>query len=810
MKKILPILLFTIFSLISYAQEAKYARAKINLDSKELTIKKLSKLGLAVDHGDYKKNVHFISDFSYREISLAKENGFTVEILIEDVTKHYVDQNKEQAKKKKSGVEKSLNNRNTLCSASAIDGIETPANFQLGSMGGYYTYAELLSQLTNMANLFPNLITIKDTIGNFASIEGRPIYWVKISDNPNVTENEPEVLYTSIHHAREPASVSQMIFYMWYLLENYSGDTEIQALVNNTEMYFVPCVNPDGYVYNQTTDPNGGGMWRKNRRDNNDGTFGVDLNRNYGYFWGYDNTGSSNNTNDETYRGTAAFSEPETQAIKYFCEEHQFKICLNYHTYGDLLIYPWGYEYSIFTPDSAIFVNYAQLLTTDNNYIFGTGDQTVGYITNGDSDDWMYGEQSTKSKILSMTPEAGDPAEGFWPPQSNITNICKSNVSQNLNMALLAGKYALLEDISPLGISEQLGYLKYNIKCLGMDTIANFTTSIIPIDSWITTVGAPKVYSNMNLMQIIQDSISYALDPSITLGQNFSYILRVNNGFYNNDDTIIKIYGQTTDVYSTDGSSLTDFTASGGGNWGISNTQFVSAPNSITDSPTGNYNDDSYKLLTLNDNINLSTVLSATLNFWAKWEIEANYDFAQVEVSEDGGSSWIPLCGKYTKAGSVNQDLDNPLYDGTQTSWVLEEMNLADYIGKIINIRFKLVSDNYENFDGFYFDDLSISTVSATTKIGELKTNSNIISQNTPNPANSITYIDFKLNNNNNNNECLIDVYNTLGELVKQENIAAKQTSIALDISALSNGTYFYCIVKGSMRSNMRRMVILK
>ena len=152
------------------------------------------------------------------------------------------------------------------------------------------------------------------------------------------------------------------------------------------------------------------------------------------------------------------------------------------------------------------------------------------------------------------------------------------------------------------------------------------------------------------------------------MGQNFSYILRVNNGFYNNDDTIIKIYGQTTDVYSNDGSSLTDFTSSGGGNWGISNTQFVSAPNSITDSPTGNYNDDSYKLLTLNDNINLSTVLSATLNFWAKWEIEANFDFAQVEVSEDGGSSWIPLCGKYTKAGSVNQDLDNPLYDGIQTS----------------------------------------------------------------------------------------------------------------------------------------------
>jgi murein tripeptide amidase MpaA len=97
------------------------------------------------------------------------------------------------------------------------------------------------------------------------------------------------------------------MYYMWYLLENYGTDPEATYLVDNREMYFVPCFNPDGYEYNRQTDPNGGGMWRKNRR-NNGGSYGVDLNRNFGYMWGYDDLGSSPIPSSETYRGPSAFS----------------------------------------------------------------------------------------------------------------------------------------------------------------------------------------------------------------------------------------------------------------------------------------------------------------------------------------------------------------------------------------------------------------------------------------------------------------------------------------------------------------------
>ena len=130
-------------------------------------------------------------------------------------------------------------------------------------MGGYLTYSEMLSELDDMAQQYPNLITVKTPIHNFLTHENRPIYHVKISDNPNSNESEANVLYTAIHHAREPMSLMENIFFMWYLLENYNTNLEVKYLVDNNQMFFVPCINPDGYIYNEITDPNGGGMWRK-------------------------------------------------------------------------------------------------------------------------------------------------------------------------------------------------------------------------------------------------------------------------------------------------------------------------------------------------------------------------------------------------------------------------------------------------------------------------------------------------------------------------------------------------------------------
>jgi carboxypeptidase T len=218
-----------------------------------------------------------------------------------------------------------------------IMGVE---GFGYGSMGGFFTMTEVYARLDSMFALYPNIITQKFSIGT--TVQGRPIYVAKISDNPNVNESEPQVFYNSLIHAREPQAMMTVMYYMYYLLENYGTDPEVTYLVNNREIYFQPIVNPDGYEYNRTTDPNGGGMFRKNRKLNSDGSYGIDLNRNFGYMWGYNNSGSSNIPSDETYRGTSAFSEPETQAYRDFVNSKNFKTTLNYHTYSNLLLYPWG------------------------------------------------------------------------------------------------------------------------------------------------------------------------------------------------------------------------------------------------------------------------------------------------------------------------------------------------------------------------------------------------------------------------------------------------------------------------------------
>ena len=122
-------------------------------------------------------------------------------------------------------------------------------------MGGFLTLSEIGAELASMRTRYPNLVGRVDTIGR--SVKGRPLWGIRISWNPLVTEDEPRVLYTALHHAREPISIMQMMYYMWYILENYGTDQEVTTVLNSRELYFVPVVNPDGYAENERTDPQG-------------------------------------------------------------------------------------------------------------------------------------------------------------------------------------------------------------------------------------------------------------------------------------------------------------------------------------------------------------------------------------------------------------------------------------------------------------------------------------------------------------------------------------------------------------------------
>lgn len=791
MKTLYKIVLFTFLFISALAQQEKYSRVKIWLTNKNIT--ELASLGIDVTEGDHRPGVWFITEVSQAELNKVKQSNYKTDVLVDDVKAY---RSKRAPSPKRTAA--------FPCSTSSAPNYPQPQNFNLGSMGGFFTYQEMLDILDSMASKYPNLITVKQPINTQTTTDGNQLLWVKISDNPNTNEAEPEVLYSALHHAREPAGLSNLIYYMWYLLENYSTNTEIQSLVDNTEMYFVPCINPDGYKYNEFTDPAGGGLWRKNRLDNLDGTFGVDLNRNYGWQWGYDDTGSSPFTGDETYRGANAFSETETQIMQDFANTHEFKLAFNYHTFGNLLIYPWGYVPNFYTPDSALLVNYGSLLTTYNSYTYGTANQTVNYITNGSSDDWMYGEQTTKNKILAMTPEAS--TSGFWPADFEIVDIAKDNMFANITLAKLAGKYGVAKDASPKRITVANGYLNYTLNILGLDTTGTFILSITPISSNITSVGAAKVYSNVNTGQMINDSISFSLAASVQPGDQFTYVLTIDNGSYLTTDTITKVYGTGVIIFSDNATNLSNWTVSGG-SWNTTTEDFTSAPTSVTDSPFSPYGQFASRSIITTNPIVINNASRAWLTFKAKWQIENNFDYASISASVDNGVSWTPLCGKYTNEGTIDQDFEQPVYDGFQNAWVTEDIDLDAYIGQSVKFRFYFGSDGFVEYDGFYFDDFKVEKIPSSVGVFNAEVAMGFLSFPIPNPSNDITQISYSLVKPNGK----LKVVNALGEVVLIQALHEKQNTISINLSALNAGAYSYFIDSTDGRlTEVKKMLIVK
>ena len=362
-----------------------------------------------------------------RELAILEESGLPYVVALGDLETHYASR---------------------LVPSSppqgAVGGSINPA-FGLGGMGGYHTYDEVAAILDQLAVQYPLITSNRFSLGQ--SIEGREIWAIKVSDNPGLDENEPEVRFDALHHAREPMSMEATLYFMIWLLENYGSDSLATYLVDEREVWFVPVVNPDGYVYNQTTNPSGGGMWRKNRRDNGF-DFGVDLNRNYPFAWGFDDSGSSPWTGSQVYRGTGPASEPEIQAMVAFFASRNFRTALSSHSYSNLWLAPWGYD-SVFPPDHDDLQEIGALATKSNGFPFGPAFLLL-YPANGVTFDQDYGPNDT----FAWTPEIGSSLQGFWPPIGDLIPLAQSTLEGFQTTALAAGPYLLHEGTSLLDLGD--------------------------------------------------------------------------------------------------------------------------------------------------------------------------------------------------------------------------------------------------------------------------------------------------------------------------------------------------------------------
>ncbi len=317
---------------------------------------------------------------------------------------------------------------------------------------GYRDYEQMLAELRQIEADHPDICKLYDIGDSWGKIYfengdtdyanfNHEIWAMKVSDNVNQEEDEPGVYYMGEHHSREPISMEMVMTFLNHIVDNYGTDETITNRVNDTQIWFVPLMNPNGHKIVTSDIEN---MWRKNIRDNNgNGQFddadnggfgpdGVDPNRNYGFDWGPIST--SNDPDSSVYHGPEPWSEPENQAVKNFLDSHHLLAGISYHTYGEWVLYPYGSGDGFIAPDRAALEELAVTMgkatpgfvdeagTTE--YPHGHYDPSPSwglYPTQGDHNDYAYGVNGSFSFTVEMARE-------FIPPADVVSDICKDNL----------------------------------------------------------------------------------------------------------------------------------------------------------------------------------------------------------------------------------------------------------------------------------------------------------------------------------------------------------------------------------------------
>lgn len=286
----------------------------------------------------------------------------------------------------------------------------------------FHTPSEVRAELRQVARDHPDLVRIS-TIGR--SHEGRPIVMAKVSDHPGLDEDEPEVFLNARMHAREHVTTELALSLLHWLTDGYATSGRIRDIVDSTEVYIVPDVNPDGARYDLAGTRYKG--WRKNRQPTR-GAIGTDLNRNFGYRWGCCG-GSDRSPGGNRFRGARAFSAPEARAMRDLVRSRRFVAAIAIHSYGGQVLWPYGYtrrDQPTDMPASKLRTvrRLARGIAARNGY--RPMQASALYIASGTFMDWAMGVHGIPALTLEMMPRTRS-AGGFYPPASRIGPITRGN-----------------------------------------------------------------------------------------------------------------------------------------------------------------------------------------------------------------------------------------------------------------------------------------------------------------------------------------------------------------------------------------------
>jgi carboxypeptidase T len=290
------------------------------------------------------------------------------------------------------------------------------------AVSGYHTVQTIEEDLQRLAEDNPEIVELHE-IGR--SVEGRPLWALRIGERRGSSR---KVAVFGCHHAREWVAVEVPYRLAEHLVDNASADP-VRSWLQQGEVWVAPMVNPDGHEHTRTRDR----LWRKNRRRNADGSIGVDPNRNYGYMWGtLDVATSSHVPSDETYVGPRAFSEPEVRAVRDLVARELVGGVLTYHSYSQLILYPWGYTADP-VPDDADLLSMRGLAEEMQRLVKGVHGRTYVaqqasqlYPTAGDLTDWAYGEYDVPAFTVELRPASALDG-GFVLPADQIEPCWEEN-----------------------------------------------------------------------------------------------------------------------------------------------------------------------------------------------------------------------------------------------------------------------------------------------------------------------------------------------------------------------------------------------
>ena len=365
----------------------------------------------------------------------------------------------------------------------------------------YRSTAEYYSRLDQMLADHPDLTTPM-VIGS--THEGREIRGIRITGNGPAHVDKKTVVIHGLIHAREWIAGMTTMYAADEMLDQYATNGQVANVLDNTEFVVVPVVNPDGYEYSRNVDR----FWRKNRRNNGGGSFGVDLNRNFGFNWGPGFNGSSGNRNSNIYRGPSAFSEPESQALRdLFLDDQQIVSHIDFHSFGQIIAGPWGY--TLENPPLVDILDRQASLMSDairevNGEVYVWGDDTnVLGIANGITNDWVYGDQGAFSYTVELRPESSNP--GFDLPASQIIPTVEENLPGVLSLGeftiqVAAGDFNFDDDWDCADVDELIEVIQTGSNRAEFDMNGDGAMDSLDLNEWLAQAGARNLASGASFL----------------------------------------------------------------------------------------------------------------------------------------------------------------------------------------------------------------------------------------------------------------------------------------------------------------------